>query len=278
MNILTIGDIHGRNNWKDILFSSVQDYEIWRTAIDNGGDPIEPFWNYLPFKSCDKIIFIGDYVDSFNVKNVAIKHNLCEIIHLKQKLGDRVVLLLGNHDIQYILNDQICSGYRSEARPDLFHIFTENIDLFKMAHEEVDSEGNHYLWTHAGVTYGWFDLIKTVLTSPMFRFKKIVDEFDIENKSVADIINLAWEFRVPALFFVDVVSGGYEDWAGPVWVRPYVLRNYVLEGYNQIVGHTPQPEICVINSQSDDTPFEYFKIYLVDVLERTTDALKLQID
>jgi predicted phosphodiesterase len=49
MKIASIGDIHGRNYWK--IFKSVKD-------------------------QYDKIIFIGDYVDSFNIDDNLIIKNL----------------------------------------------------------------------------------------------------------------------------------------------------------------------------------------------------------
>jgi hypothetical protein len=49
--------------------------------------------------------------------------------------------------------------------------------------------------------------------------------------------------RVVNIFNVDAHSGGNDLWAGPIWVRPTILREFNLEGYNQVVGHTPQGSI-----------------------------------
>ena len=72
MKTLTVGDLHGKDVWKEI-------------------DTIR----------YDKIIFVGDYVDCFTTSNVEIKHNLEQIIRYKKDNMDKVVLLLGNHDVQY---------------------------------------------------------------------------------------------------------------------------------------------------------------------------------
>lgn len=45
----------------------------------------------------DKIIFIGDYVDSFNIDDMSISANLFDIISLKEKYPEKIILLWGNH-------------------------------------------------------------------------------------------------------------------------------------------------------------------------------------
>ena len=70
--ILSIGDTHGRG-----------------IALQIAKDNIH---------KVDKIVFIGDYVDSFDISPVIILHNLKEIIEFKKQYPDKVVLLLGNHD------------------------------------------------------------------------------------------------------------------------------------------------------------------------------------
>ena len=77
MKTITIGDIHGRSDWQEI-------------------DPA----NY------DKIIFVGDYVDSFTVSDIDIITNLLNIIQFKKDNMNKVVLLLGNHDLQYLFSNE----------------------------------------------------------------------------------------------------------------------------------------------------------------------------
>ena len=176
MKILSIGDIHGRDTWMFLTHGSPYEYNIWKTAVEEGA-PID--WDEnLPFLQYDKIIFVGDYVDSFNVSNVRILHNLKEIIYFVKALGDKAEALLGNHDISYIVPNQACSGYRPEMKPDLFKIFDENRDLFKMAHQEKDQEGKIWLWTHAGVTNEWHkEFTKEALGPVHSRFRSIINWF-----------------------------------------------------------------------------------------------------
>ena len=70
MKTISIGDIHGRDIWKNVNPSKY-----------------------------DKIIFVGDYVDSFTISNTTILNNLLDIIEFKKSFKNKVILLLGNHDI-----------------------------------------------------------------------------------------------------------------------------------------------------------------------------------
>ena len=144
--VLSIGDIHGRDTWKFITHGSSYEFDLWRTMVEAGATPDdESFKDDYPFMGVDKIVFVGDYVDSFTITNVVIKKNLEDIVWFKKMLPDKVILLWGNHDVQYFIPNQICSGYRPEAKYDLEDIFRENRDLFQMAYHNGD-----YLWTHAG--------------------------------------------------------------------------------------------------------------------------------
>ena len=258
MKILSIGDIHGRDSWKFLTHGSPYEYNTWRTAVDAGADGADlEFWKEMPYAQFDKIIFVGDYVDSFKVRNIEMKHNLMEILHLKKLLGDRVVMLLGNHDVQYFVPDQICSGYRPEMKMDLYQIFTENADCFKLAHEEVSEDGKRrYLWTHAGITDVWLNYcFEPAWNDPKRKHSSILREHDED--SLADRLNLAFEMRFSNIFNVDSFSGGASEWAGPLWVRPAMLNNFSINTHTQIVGHTPQ----------DDIRFVGERIYYIDVME-----------
>ena len=75
--IIAIPDVHGRTFWKESL-------------------------EYLD--SVDRVVFLGDYLDPYwGERGVAddILSNFMEIISLKQKNMDKVVLLKGNHDEHY---------------------------------------------------------------------------------------------------------------------------------------------------------------------------------
>ncbi len=262
MKTISLGDIHGRDVWKFILFGSCYEYNTWRTAVEAGA-PID--WDGdMPFLQHDKIIFVGDYVDSFDVSSAVILHNLKEIVDLKQKLGDRVVLLLGNHDVQYFVKGQMCSGHRPELQHDLEKLFLENADGFQLAYQYGD-----HLWTHAGVSSRWLSEMRSELFNPGFRFADLVR--DDNPQTLADELNLAWQFQLPSLFNCDMDSGGYQMYAGPMWIRPKRLDANPLEGISQVVGHTTKSHI--IKGVVGDVVHWY-----IDCLEfGDENALKLEL-
>lgn len=199
MKIISIGDLHGRDTWKIIK------PERW-----------------------DKIVFIGDYVDSFSVKNVLMKLNLEKVINFKKQFPEKVILLWGNHDLQYYLgyDKHGCSGYIPEMRYDFYDLFKGNEDLFQVAYQ-VDN----YLWTHAGIHKGWYK----------YRFQncKWNKEFQGINKlTLAEQLNEAFKVRLDCLFDVGYRRGGIRDVGGIFWADKRETYNSPLEGYHQIVGHT----------------------------------------
>ena len=74
--IITLGDTHGRPYWKDM--------------IDNS--------------EFDLVVFLGDYVDSYEIDDAHTIENLLSIIDYKKGNMDSCILLLGNHDIQYFFS------------------------------------------------------------------------------------------------------------------------------------------------------------------------------
>ena len=59
--------------------------------------------------------------------------NLLQILHFKKKYPENIILLLGNHDTQYINGKSICSGYNSALYSTYSYIFLSNLDLFSIA-------------------------------------------------------------------------------------------------------------------------------------------------
>jgi len=277
MKILSIGDIHGEETWKLLTHGSYLDYDMWRSAVSHGAPPDTDFWRELPFMSYDRIIFVGDYVDSFTVSNAIIKRNLEDIVHLRRSLGDRVILLLGNHDVQYIIPNVVCSGFRAEMKHDLYDIFTKNSDIFTIAHEETTEDGEKWLWSHAGVTSGWFKELNKSMMNPRFRFSEVVKDFDPSKKKISELLNFAWEMRMACLHNVDVYSGGFNSWAGPLWVRPTIMNYWPLESYNQVMGHTPQSAVWVVESDPDGEDYPGFKHHFIDCLHTAHEGLAIEI-
>ena len=207
MTIVPIGDLHGRNTWKEV-------------------------------PNADIHVFIGDYTDSFHKTDKEIMDNLLDVIEFKKANPDKVILLWGNHDVQYALvpptadNKYLCSGYRSIQHWDLYPVFRDNFDLFQYAYEY-----DKYLFTHAGVHQGWYE----------YRFQPET-EHDLNICSLSDKLNQSFLIKANYLFDVGHLRGGYRPMGGPLWLHKYPARKY-LKGYHHIVGHT---EIKKIHTETAD--------------------------
>jgi hypothetical protein len=276
---ISIGDIHGRSSWKEALFGDYTEFTYWKSLVEENSPMAADVWEKAPVAQFSKIVFVGDYVDSFNVSNEAMIQNLRDIIFLKKSFPDLVVLLLGNHDIQYIVENQICSGYRPEVASVFSIIFRENLSLFDVVYTE-NVKGKVYpmrtgeglplegdiVWTHAGISAGW---LKYSIES-LKRYGEIYEGFKEKFESpsaenVVEYLRFLWSSRNEVLFWCDSDSGGRMPHAGPFWIRPGRLNKNPLPFY-QVVGHTHKEEIR-FSSVGDK-----FHIF-IDVLDSRDDFL-----
>lgn len=187
-NILVVGDIHGR---AEKLNFNMQDY--------------------------DKIVFIGDYWDSFDIDYQTQKSVFLKIIELKKQYPDKIVLLIGNHDYHYINLDLIyrCSGFQDEHYIAIHQMLNDNIDMFSAVHIE-----GKYVFSHAGISQNFLNQID-------FKYGLNVNEL-----SKLPINQLPQEF-----FWIGPNNQGKFLFDGPLWLRPNVLI-YDTPALNQIFGHT----------------------------------------
>jgi predicted MPP superfamily phosphohydrolase len=185
-------------------------------------------WQTLLNTSADKIIFLGDYVDSHEeISDKQIVNNLYDLLALKMDYGDKVVLLWGNHDLSYLLPRIFrCSGYRISYARKLAALFSKNFDLFQPAYQE-----NNWLFTHAGLTR-WF--WRYDLRGAGSDYAGTLNQLFAENHA---LFNQASFYR-----------GGDKNYGSIFWADRqefiYDLSNW-LEGLNQVVGHQPVPRITV---------------------------------
>jgi len=222
MKIISVGDLHGRDVAEDA-----------RGLIGQ----------------CDKMIFMGDYVDSFEHTDQQILDCLRTVIDLKKEYPEKVVLLWGNHDIQYLLGHKRhgCSGYRPQMDLMLYTEFTCHRDLFQLAFQHED-----WIWTHAGIHDGWW----------LFSFK-----YNMGFTDIAAELNFAFNKKEEAIFDVGHRRGGYKDVGGPLWCDRLELLNKPLKGYNQVVGHNKREfierarwkelEIVFVDALHNDDKFVY---------------------
>lgn len=223
---IAIGDIHGRSAWKKI---NPDLYE--------------------------KIIFVGDYVDGALPDHVVVE-NFRDIIEFKRNYEDKVVLLTGNHDIQYIFwqpgNPFQCSGYRSNLQPLLTKIFNLNPEYFQVAYQ-IDN----FLFTHAGLSTGWYNYCETIIDEYQNKF---------QTKNIAETLNIIFRSKdTNILHLVSHNRRGLYPYGGITWADWNETVNNALEGYHQIVGHTRRDNIqtYTINDKT--------KITYIDVLSKVED-------
>jgi hypothetical protein len=199
MRFITIGDLHGRRDWLKI-------------------NPD----NY------DKIIFVGDYMDSFDICGFDIFTNFTELLDFKKKYPDKVVLLLGNHDLYYWYGGaqaHHCSGVKSELVFDIGDLMRINRSLFQVAYQY-----DNYIWTHAGIHLGWYRLF-------------IKNKIEADDSDLADTLNRLFEYNYKPLFNVSPWRGGISKEGGMFWADKHETWDKPLPGYHQIIGHTPVDNI-----------------------------------
>lgn len=241
---MTISDLHGRTCWKN--FGDIN------SLLVNSNTP-----------EYDKYIFIGDYVDSFTVSNDVIKENLIEIISFKKMYPDNVILLWGNHDVEYLINKPwlpipkgLVTGFRPEMHYDLYEIFNENKELFQISYQI-----QNYIWTHAGIHDGYY---KFILLS---KLKKNISEDELKNKNVADILNFCFDIKFPNIFDCGFYRGGRSRIGGPLWCDFLELYKKPLSGYHHIVGHSFRKEIKTYTYYKDKDTSTTFIDCLTDKKE-----------
>lgn len=195
-------------------------------------------WKNINPENYYKIIFVADYFDSKNKDNETIFKNFEEVIALKKKWGDKVVLLLGNHDIQYrYLDAPICTGYDSKGIFTYSPSLVDNWNLFQYAYQD-----EKYLITHAGVCKDWLAFFKEQTCD-------VIGDFS--NTEIADHINMVKDSRFEPLLWK--VCGSRQVIqtpvnGGPLWLgKPRLIAN-ALEDVQQIVGHTAVDDITVVGN------------------------------
>lgn len=199
MKCLILGDIHCREYYKDII-----DKE---------------------FNNVDKIIFLGDYLTPREYKledPTDVSAIMYEILDLKDKHPDKIVLLRGNHDSDNLgypwghcqPHDDYSAEYMS--RKDVKEWFLKNTQWVYLI------PNTNYLCSHAGVS--------------SYFMKSMIENMKLSE--VEDINTLT-----PSFIFAFTPDNPWDLTGDSVtqpctWIRPNTLIMDKLKGFKQIVGHT----------------------------------------
>ena len=161
--IIVVPDVHGRTFWKEPVMRCLDEV--------------------------DRVVFLGDYLDPYRDEaGVAedIYANFMEIISLKQRNMEKVILLKGNHDQHYSSKTfyRLAGGSRlDKAHWQKYHdTFNDYKDLFKLAHIEVVN-GITYLFSHAGLTPYWLNKVNATI------WKLVDKEISVADPAIIDRIN-----------------------------------------------------------------------------------------
>ena len=236
MKTCVIADVHGRDQWKQIVAQE---------------------------KDADKVIFLGDYFDSFTISAVEQMHNFKEIVEFKETSGKEVIMLLGNHDHHYYpgINDSSTSGYQTKMAFVIKQLVEENKQHFQMAYREGE-----FVFSHAGFSSEWLD--DTVIGWTLDNMIDKVNELLLYAPHALD-------YRSFKMFSATgwTGAGGYgnETYQGPMWIRPKALmeanKKTLRKKIIQVVGHTYQNEI---DKEGKATGGRY---YFVDVQETSQEYM-----
>jgi len=197
MKTIFLGDTHGRATWKDIITK----------------------------ENPDRVVFIGDYFDSFDIEPAEQMFNFKEIIALKERGEHEVILLVGNHDFHYYPGGETYSGYRAGSAPAIRQLLEENKDHLQMCYQL-----DNILCSHAGIGHNW--LVEQ-------------EKYDRETDpgTIADYVNAIWNHQPNHFMFYGWDPYGDNKTQTPIWIRPMSLMSgnketFLKTDYIQIVGHT----------------------------------------
>ena len=215
--IAVVPDIHGKS--------------FWKTAKEN-------------IDSVDEVIFLGDYLDSYTFKGLANRdielNNFLEILKFKKEYPEKVILLLGNHDIGYLLRLG-CSRQTYGEMFDLYqHHFEENIALFQMT-EYVQLNNEKILFSHAGILKKWLEQIMKRLDLEDDSFKPAILEGFFNSLILKYNEPDYRDFLKWALWLVGPARGGFGDSCGSiVWADSTEWEgeeNIFGPDITQVIGH-----------------------------------------
>lgn len=198
MKTIAIGDIHGLGYWKQIL------------------EKERP----------DRVVFVGDYFDSFDIPGIDQIHNFKNIIQWKlDNTWCQVIMLVGNHDFHYMpgAGNERYSGFQKNLYMEIGDVLEANRHHLRAAYRIDD-----LVFSHAGIT-------------PDFLIRNGWSEEDI-----VEFVNDLWHFQPHKFRFADNGYGhsdpyGDDVFQGPLWIRPKSLMKACKDTRKtiiQVVGHT----------------------------------------
>lgn len=216
MNTLVVGDLHGKVAVAEAVLGLVD---------------------------ANKIIFIGDYLDSYE-GNVNDQIKLLDLVlDACEKYPGHVYALLGNHELSYLQPRYVCSGWKQSTQ---YAVDERTERMQKLLVPVVQHEAG-WLLTHAGVSKQWANQFSW---PPEEAVQKCPED---------------------KLFQIGRARGGIANCGGPLWCD-YYDEFLPIPGLKQIFGHTARTEsIAGIRTEDGEN-------YCIDCLDRVPEILRIKDD
>jgi predicted phosphodiesterase len=206
MKIVVIADLHGLSSWEEIVSSH---------------------------KDADKVVFLGDYFDSFKILGIDQIYNFKKIIEYKNTSNSEVVMLIGNHDHHYFpeIGYSGTSGFQNKMSVYINQTIQDNRNHLQMAYK---TDG--FLFTHAGVSQVFMDNTFGI------------NKWDVDN--IDQELNDLFKYKPKLFEFFGRESSGDDMCQTPIWIRPRSLMrankdSEIKNKYIQVVGHTKVMQIDI---------------------------------
>lgn len=267
-NTLLIPDIHGRDFWKD----AISKIDINETKIIFLGDYLDPYLHEFEDVSKEEV-----YKKSIN--------NFKEILEFKKSNPENVTLLVGNHDLTYLISRTLCDCRCIDSHyKELNELFNDNKDLFDLIYV-ISPYNKNVIISHAGIHKDYFNELLCRL--------KFVKADDLDKLTDSDKINYLYKINDifkegsyelnKSLGMCSYYRGGYHVQGSLVWsdIREWIDDKNI--EFYQIFGHTllKQPVIttdyaCIDSKGGIIFNDNEFKFYYIDNLETPINIMTLE--
>lgn len=181
-------------------------------------------------------VFLGDYHDPYPYERISREYSLANFKEILEyaRSHDNVTLLLGNHDLQYIIDPLSSCRFDLHNFGILRELFLNNLDLFRLAALRQMGDKT-VLFSHAPVLPGWLDDVGISGS-----LEEIVAAL---NQLVAQL-NVGLDFRDDAerkLWRMSRYRGGRCKYGSPIWADDCEIEGNLLPCVDyEIFGHTQQ--------------------------------------
>lgn len=211
MKVAVIGDIHGTTKFLE-CYKNIQE-------IDS---------------DVDKIIVLGDWFDPYidiDLDTMIERYN--EFVEI-WKSDDRVISILGNHDIAGYIVSNDCTNRTfkmSSMRQRITDVIEPNLSESYLTYKIGD-----YIFSHAGVSQDWLNDI-----SQYTHCNYVDDIMNCKKGWTEDELS-----DICTFYPYDFGGYGKNVHQSCVWIRPQALYSCAIDGYNQVVAHTRLEQITKV--------------------------------